>query len=182
MKDLIKPALKLALICAVAAFALGFVNSITAPRIAENERVALQEALNMVALQYDAGKEVIVDDPKIKKLYPLYSGSEQIGVILELKAMGYGGAMTVLATYDMSGTVLAAELLTNNETPGIGKLAEKDGYMDKFIGTGGEKPVPVTKGRLSQDEADAISGATITFLGIGKILSYGSDFVKKGDM
>ncbi len=180
------PALRLAIICAVAALALALVNSITAPKIEENERIALEEALAQVSLDYTVGEgSVVKEDAKIWNKYPLYQGSATsdnlVGYILELKAMGYGGEMKLLGSYTLAGEVLAAELLTNAETPGIGKLAEKDGYMHKFVGTGTtNQPVPVTKGRLTIEEADAISGATITFLGIAKALAYGSAYVQKG--
>ncbi len=179
MKMFSNPAVRLAIICAVAALALAFVNSVTAPKIEENERVALAEALSRVSLDYTAGDATWLDsNPKIWNRYPLYQGEKQVGYILELKAMGYGGEMKLLSSFAMDGSVLAAVLLTNAETPGIGKNAEKEGYMDLFIGKGTQNaPIPVTKGRLSQEDADAISGATITFLGIAKALAYGSEYV-----
>jgi len=44
--------------------------------------------------------------------------------------------------------------------------------MEKFLGSGSsENPVPVRKDMLKPSDADAITGATITFLGISKALA-----------
>ena len=88
--------------------------------------------------------------------------------------------MNILANYSSDGEVTAVVLMENQETPGLGKKAEKPEYMDKFIGTGGGAgDVPVRKGQLPQGEADAITGATVTFIGIAKALHTGSAFVKE---
>ena len=86
--------------------------------------------------------------------------------------------MDIMAGIRQSGEVFSVLLMDNQETPGLGKKAEADGYMDKYIGTGGDSPVPVSKDQLQKDEADAVSGATITFIGIGQALSDGSNFIK----
>ncbi len=69
--------------------------------------------------------------------------------------------------------------MDNQETPGLGKEAENPEYMKKYIGTGEDSPVPVRKSQLSQEDADAITGASITFMGIGKALASASDYAKK---
>ena len=100
-------------------------------------------------------------------------------MLLELEGSGYGGEMNILARYDWDGTVRAVRLMDNSETPGLGKKAENPAYMEKFIGTGSqENPVPVRKDMLASGEADAVTGATITFLGISKALSEGAEYVQ----
>ncbi|MDX9825095.1 MAG: FMN-binding protein, partial [Sphaerochaeta sp.] len=97
---------------------------------------------------------------------------------LGLKTAGYGGEMTLVASYTAQGEMLFAQLLTHNETPGLGKKAEDDGYMDKFKGTGGAKPVPTNKTMLSSDDAQAVSGSSVTFTAIAKAINGGSEYVK----
>ncbi|MDR1894022.1 MAG: FMN-binding protein [Spirochaetales bacterium] len=98
--------------------------------------------------------------------------------IVELKGQGYGGDLQILAGYRRDGELTAAVLMANGETPGLGKNAEKAGYMDKFIGTGGERPVPVKKTQLLPQEAEGVSGSTVTFGGIARALSAGAEEVK----
>ena len=50
--------------------------------------------------------------------------------------------------------------------------------MKKFIGSGADKPVPTVKTQLPQQEADAVSGATITFTAVAQALEAGSSFAK----
>jgi electron transport complex protein RnfG len=98
--------------------------------------------------------------------------------VVRLIGQGYGGDMVILAGVRPDGEIFSAELMQNKETPGLGKEAEKEGYMEKYTGTGDDEPVPVRKDMLSQEQADAITGSTITFIGIGRALQEGSAYVK----
>lgn len=168
---------KLALICGIAAVVLGFVNAVTAPVIIKNKKEALQAAINTVAGERSVGEQVPVEEQKGVEYYYEIEDPEG-GYIVKLTGTGYGGDMHILAGYRPDGEVFAVELMENQETPGLGKKAESGEYMDKFIGTGDDEPVPVLKSQLPQDEADAVTGATITFVGIGQALKAGAGFVK----
>lgn len=181
MKTISVIGLKLALICSVAAFCLGLVNAMTAPQIAELQRQRLQEALAAVIPEGSAGEFVSADeDGVVRGYYPvLNAGGEQAGYVLRLVGSGYGGDMNLIASYLNDGQLHSAVLMENQETPGLGKEAEKPEYMRMYKGSGAAKPVPVRKSQLSQEQADSISGATITFAGIGRALAMGSDYVKE---
>lgn len=119
---------------------------------------------------------------EVNAAYPLITGSgEAGGYILQLTGTGYGGEMSLLAGFYPGGEVFAAQLMENQETPGLGKKAEDPAYMGKFLGTGGERPVPTGRTELPPAEADAITGATITFLGVARALESGSGFVRDID-
>lgn len=174
MRDLISTGGRLALICAVAALCLGVVNAITAPAIERVKERQLAEALEAVSQGSEVGAWTPVDGrPVVSGYYPF---TDRDGYVVRLIGTGYGGEMDILASFDSDGRVLAATLLENQETPGLGKQAERREYMEKFTGTGGAEPVPTSKDQLPQEEADAISGATITFLGIAEALETGSAF------
>jgi RnfABCDGE-type electron transport complex G subunit len=112
--------------------------------------------------------------------YPVEQSGRIAGYALDLLGSGYGGDMKIIAGYRTDGSIKNIKLLDNSETPGLGKKAEAEGYMDKFIGTGADIPVPVIKNMLkNQKEIDAVTGATITFMAIADALREGSDFVKK---
>lgn len=170
---------KLALICAIAATALGFVNNLTEPRIREFKAKQLEEALSAVVVKGRAGEEMPVEGvPGVLSYYPIQEGSGTLGYILKLIGAGYGGDMVLLASYDTKGVIQAVRLMENQETPGLGKEAEKGHYMEKFIGTGGNNPIPVRKSQLTQEQADSITGASITFIGIAKALETGAVFLE----
>lgn len=172
---------KLALICVVAASVLGLVNAFTAPRIAEVKEKQLQDALRSVKGEYSTGAEIVVENDRfVEGMYPLLrDDSIQAGYITKLRAVGYGGDIELLASFSNDGSIMAVAVMDNLETPGLGKQAERPEYMDKFIGKGSDELIPVSKQQLSQQEADSVSGASITFMGIAQALVHGSNFVKR---
>ncbi|MCF7943968.1 MAG: FMN-binding protein [Spirochaetia bacterium] len=179
MKNILSIGFKLALICAVAAISLSLINMITAPKIEAYKEQKLLEALEAVSSNYSIGERTVADNEKIEYLYDLNDEAGNLsGYALRIRATGYGGEMWVLASYNLDGSVITARLLDNTETPGLGKKAEDSSYMSKFEGTGTNgDPIPERKNDLSSAEAEAVSGATVTFTGIAKAIAFGSDFV-----
>lgn len=174
-----KIGLRLAAICGCAALLLAVVNRITEPKIQELRTEGVNSAMLEVAPagsigeeQHNPGGQTVVS------YFPISDGGEVGGYVLKLVGAGYAGDMNLIAGYYPTGEIMAVKLMENQETPGLGKEAENSEYMDKYIGTGGELPVPVSKGDLSQEDADGVSGATITFVGIGMALREGSEFVR----
>ena len=180
MNDMVGVGGKLALICAVAAIALGLVNAVTAPAIARVKEEQLAAALDKVRGTAEAGEEQIVEgDPIVTGYYTLSEDGRSSGYILKLLGIGYGGDMELLASITADGEIRLVALMDNLETPGLGKEAERPEYMDKYIGTGSDRPVPLNKQQLTQDQADSIAGASITFMGLAQALIAGSDYVKE---
>lgn len=183
MNKTLDMALKLLIICSAAAFALGVVNALTAPEIQRLEDAAKAKALGELINRgsADANKEIFVEEhDTVASYYLIEDGDDTIGYILYLNAKGYGGTMTVMASYTKTGDVIGSVLMNNSETPGFGKKAEKSGYMDKFIGRGSDgNALPLFSYQVDE-EVDTVTGATITFMGISTALKNGSDFVKGG--
>ena len=180
MNDMVGVGGKLALICAVAAIALGLVNAVTAPAIIRVKAEQLAAALDKVRGTADAGEEQIVEgDPVVTGYYPLTEGDAGSGYILKLTGIGYGGDMELLASIADDGEIRSVALMDNLETPGLGKEAEKPEYMEKYIGTGSDRGVPLNKQQLTQAQADSIAGASITFMGLAQALAAGSDYVRE---
>lgn len=179
MKGILAIGGRLALICAAAAIILGLVNALTAPRIAELKEQKLQAGLQAVAPPGNVGEAVKTGEKKgVTAYYPVTQGGSVDAYVLELLGDGYAGDLKILAGYFADGRINAVVLMENTETPGLGKEAEKPGYMDKFTGTGGGVPVPARKSQLKQADADGVSGATVTFMGVARALENGSAFVR----
>jgi len=181
MKKILLIGLKLGLICMVTSLSLGFVNVVTLPSIAKNKEIALQKALAIVNSTGTPGEEVFINgDNVVKSYYPVKLNNGEINsYILTLIGEGYGGDLFLLANYEKSGKLISSVLMEHKETPGLGDSAERSFYHTKFIGKGDDTPIPTKKSELSVADADAIGGATITFLGVANALSHGSDYVKK---
>ena len=179
MKSIIIIAVKLAVICLVAAFVLGYVNGVTAPQIAASKAQAELDALSVINKAGTVGERVEGDGAGVNYYFPVTDGGEVTNYIMSLTSMGYGGNLIILGNFKTNGEVIDAKLMEDAETPGLGKKAEEAVYMNKFKGTGADKPVPVKKTMLSEADADAVTGSTITFTGVAKALEYGSEFAKK---
>ncbi len=179
MKKNLKYAFILLSICAVCAFALGWTNSVTAPVIAQAEKENEMRALKAVSNEWTVGEQSEVEGvPFVLYRVPLTEENESRGYIVGLRGAGYGGDLTLVASYTLEGEMLFAKMLTNSETPGLGKKSEQEGYMDMFKGTGSAKAVPTTKDMLGSTDAAAVSGSSVTFMAIGKAIQGGSAYVK----
>lgn len=172
---------KLALICAVAALVLALVGAVTTPVIEQNRIEALNAALSRVSGEGTVGERVDVEDGAVSAYYPVYaseSSETATSYIVLVTGSGYGGEMNLITSVAPDGEVLAAELMQNQETPGLGKEAESAEYMEMFVGTGASQPIPSSKNDLAPENADAVTGATITFLGVSDALETASSFVE----
>ena len=165
-------AAKLTLICFTAVLLLSIVHLLTQGSIDKNNRKT-EDMTNRYLIadgvkfekSYFADPSVHADD----EYYFIVTDSQDnlIGWTVSVMTNGYGGAMKVMVGFDTNLVVKNAKLLTNSETPGVGKEAERDGYMDKFIGTGSAgRPIPTKKSMLAQSDIDTVTGATITFNGV----------------
>lgn len=177
MNSLLKPALKLAIICFAAALALGLVNAKASPIIEARKAANLKEKLGAL-IEGEAIADGQLQAGQAKHYYRMQNASEGNFIVLELGPSGYGGPMTLLAAYRPDGSLINAVLAENSETPGIGKLAENASYMEMFKNKGAAEPLPATAAETASP--DAVSGATVTFLAVSGALIEGSNLVKEG--
>lgn len=159
VKTIIKTAVSLFLICAVAAGLLAFVNSVTAPRISENNAKAAEEAKKAVLPSATAFSETTDANGNI---YSVGTANEEtIGYVFTTSASGYGGVIEVMTGIDAEGNVTGISILTINETPGLGMNANKDSFRNQYNGKSG--PFTVAKNEASgENEILALTSATIT--------------------
>jgi electron transport complex protein RnfG len=168
------------LICVGAALVLGLVNALTAPVIKAREERNFQAVLKSLVNEETIGAPQKADTvPAVRAFYPVRDkAGKTVSLIVDLQGEGYGGDFSIIAAYKRNGEILSARLLQNKETPGMGKKAESADYLKKFVGMGADKPVPVRKVQLKAEDAQAVTGATTTFIGIAKALETGSKFVQ----
>jgi electron transport complex protein RnfG len=178
MNEVIKVGGKLAAICAIAAIALGIANAVTEPIIIAARAARLKAALEELSLGLEIGELVEIDDDQsITGYYALTQTDSTTAYIIKVTGKGYAGDMNILTAISLDGEVLSAVLMENTETPGLGKEAENPSYMEMYIGTGKDSAIPFRKTQLSLKDADSVTGASITFIGIGKALNEAAAFV-----
>ena len=130
-------ALVLTGIAVVAGAALGYVNNVTAPTIA-NIKAQQEKQAELDVLNGQEGTAIKVTDPK-----------------------GFGGALTVMVGLAPDGKILGYKVIESSETPGLGAKADfwfQKGQKGDIIGkTAGSLTVSKDGG-----DVDAITASTIT--------------------
>ncbi|MCI8948943.1 MAG: RnfABCDGE type electron transport complex subunit G [Lachnospiraceae bacterium] len=90
------------------------------------------------------------------------SGASVGYVVTSTSNDGYGGAITVSVGIQADGTVSGIEFLTITETAGLGMNAQKPEWKAQYSGKNVDAFAVTKNGASSDNEINAISGATIT--------------------
>ena len=90
------------------------------------------------------------------------SGAAAGYVVTATSNDGFGGAITVSVGIQSDGTVNGIEFLTLAETAGLGMNAQKPEWKGQFAGKKADVFSVTKDGASSDDQINAISGATIT--------------------
>lgn len=179
MNRIIKEGLILFAITIVAGAALGGVYTITKEPIAvakaRAEQVAYQsvmpdasEFVEDESVSAEAANQAIADagltGTEMKKvLIGKDSSGNIVGYVMNVSNMeGYGGELNFTVGILADGTVTGYKTLTNNETAGLGQKAKEPGFSDQFKDKKVDQFKVTKTGATSDEEIDAISGATIT--------------------
>jgi electron transport complex protein RnfG len=168
MRKILDLSLRLFMVCALAALALGFVDALVKNRIEEQERKRKATAAERVLEPVGAVPE---ESPELTEYlrdsFPdligvfrgVGEGGATAGYAFVLKSKGYN-FITMAVGVDLEGRVLGLDFITNEETPGLGaKALEDEGYLSQFEGKGPE--------RLTlKVDVDAYTSATYTSKGV----------------
>ena len=173
MKEMIKNEGILLAITVIAGFVLGAVYQITKGPIAQAEAAAAMEAYKEVFADATDFTEVEVNadalanggitGTDVNKVFEAKGadGSVLGYVLVVTNHEGYGGDIQFTMGVSNDGTTNGISILSISETPGLGMEAEsvlKPQYAGKNVAQ-----FTVTKtGAVSDEQIDAISGATIT--------------------
>lgn len=191
-----KDAAILFIITLIAGFALGFVHEITLPAIEAKQLQAKLDAYRTVFpgaadfTEEDTLKDKLISAPELltskgytnitidEALSATDENNNKLGYVVVVTTQeGYGGAITLSLGYALDGTVHGIELLSMNETAGLGAKAGGKEFKSQFA----EKKVTefaYTKtGAKSDNEIDALSGATITTRAVVNAVNSGLCFI-----
>jgi electron transport complex protein RnfG len=163
MRNLVKPAVVLFVIAAIAAALLGYVNAITAEPIAQAEADA--KSTNMAAvLECDEWNDSVeVEDSIITDYSEGIKDGKTVGYAFSVTTKGYGSGLKLMVGVDTEGTITGLSIVDcSNETPGLGAESAKPKFYSQFAGKKGELTVVKGGGNAGDSEIDAITGATIT--------------------
>ena len=177
-KFILKVAGTLTVISLVVAALLGFVNSITAGKIAEIDAENTRIAMSAVAPEgSEFGDKIEVTDDmvaaaatqsgKILELYPVTNGGAEAGYVMKISASGSQGTIVMMVGVDANKAITGISVVSHAETSGIGtKVVGNETntagvpVLDQFVGLSGAGSLVVGS------NITAISGATVSTNGI----------------
>lgn len=172
LRDILKPAITLFVICVVVSAALGFTYSGTKNVIEERKRldeIAARKEVLGTAKTFEADErlaDIVNGKPELNMVEEAYKGlnGETVeGYVITAVSKGYGGDVKVIVGIDSSKTISGVKIVEHSETPGLGAKAEDPEFLSQFVNTAPKKPLKLVKGnKVKAEEIDAISSATIT--------------------
>lgn len=176
LKETITMAVKLSLICAVAAFALANVAEVTREPIARSEARAQREAVEAVLPSFARlAIDTLRTDDGAERIYFRGVTADEAAsgtAFTAVSGLGYSGEIEIMVGVDDAGKVNGVRVLRHAETPGLGANYAAPAMLDAFY-----------KGRaldgdwkLKKDggEVDAVTGATVTGRAIADAIEQGA--------
>ncbi len=181
-------------IAMISGFLVVLTSQLTAPLIAENQRLAIEAAVTKVIPGSVAHREFVLVGNELKPAekglegQAIYAGYDAegklLGIAAKASAQGYAGMIYLLYGYDpQCQCIRGIKVLKMAETPGLGDKIIKDADFQKNFNQLDARLDPqqiallnpiVTVKHGSKKEAwevDAISGATISSKAVGKALN-----------
>lgn len=178
MNKIVKNALILMAITLVSGLALGFVYDITKGPIAEQEQKAKEEAYQTVFVDAASYEEIELDADAVnvllgeagygaqnidEALLAKDESGETLGLVMNVTTgEGYGGDIQFAMGIQNDGTVNGIKILAIDETAGLGMKANEETFYGQFSNKKVEAFQYTKSGAASDNEIDAISGATVT--------------------
>ena len=176
---IVKDTLALTVITLISGLLLGVVNDITAGPIASQQAKEKEEAYKAVFAEAasfevvtsgeDADLESYLDENGYKAqsidevmLAKDDAGNELGYAFTVTTSEGYGGDIQFAMGIQDDGTLNGISILSISETAGLGMRATTDDFKNQFKDKNVEKFTYTKTGATSDDEIDALSGATIT--------------------
>lgn len=181
MSKIIKDTMALTVITLVAGLALGGVHAITKEPIARQQEKAKIEAYQevfadadtfetielteelTVQLRENLESENLAAQEIVEIMQALDASGNTLGYAFQiLSGGGYGGDIQFSVGIQKDGTVNGISILSISETAGLGMNANTDRFKSQFADKNVGAFEVTKKGAVSDEQIDALSGATIT--------------------
>jgi electron transport complex protein RnfG len=164
VKDVLKIAFILFVVCGLAAGSLSFVNLATKDRIAAFAKEEKMAALQKIFPAAESFTELPKADGRVTD-WDAVAGGATIGSVHLLKPQGYSGPIALVFGADAAGVLTGVQVLSHTETPGLGAKITT-AWADQFRG---KTRVQVALRKDDPNGAiDAIAAATISSRAVTK--------------
>ena len=176
---IVKDTLALTVITLISGLLLGVVNDITAGPIASQQAKEKEEAYKTVFADAASFEAILSEEDAELESYLDENGfkAQNIDEVMAAKddagnelgyaftvttSEGYGGDIRFAMGVQEDGTLNGISILSISETAGLGMRANTEDFKNQFKDKNVEKFTYTKTGAASDDEIDALSGATIT--------------------
>lgn len=196
--NLLKDAIALFLITLISGLGLSYVYEITKEPIAiqaQQKALKANQAVFQEATSFeeDADMTALIDSSDLVGMNSEYAGvtiesiskaynnsSELLGYNITVStSSGYKDGIKFVYGYSLDGSVTGIEFLAINETAGLGMKAKEPDFLNQFLDKQVDQFIVVKTGAASEEQVDAISGATITSEAISNAVNAGIGFINK---
>lgn len=170
MNETLKLALILFLITAISATVLAVSNDITAPKIAEADRMKDEQAKMEILPEgkefkpLDEGKlnEIKTSFNNVLEVFEAYNGNDLVGYTIKTVVNGYGGEIEFMTGISTEGKIMGIKILNHGETPGLGANATKSYFTESFKNKSVDGEITASKNPSGDSEVQALTSATRT--------------------
>lgn len=183
MREMLSMIMVLTVLTAVSGGLLAAVKVKTEPQI-EEQVLKFQKAPAIKAIFADATNDPIKERFNAKaegielQIFPSTLADGVKAVAFEAKGTGFGGSIGLMVGVNIdTDEIIAVRVTTHSETPGIGSRAKEDlSFVGQFAGMSMASNFG-TKGQGG--DIDAMSGATVTSVGVSQAAVAAQDLYKK---
>ncbi|MET3617468.1 electron transport complex protein RnfG [Peptoniphilus olsenii] len=176
MKEPVKFGIILLVFCAVSAGLLAYVNSFTAPVIAEAEFQKAVDSYGEIFGEAADGFEELDESefanikekyPNIEKIFVAKKGEDIVGYGINVESNGFGGAMTNALGFLIEGEKIAGfRNISNQETSGYGTRITTDEYYPSYEGKSAAGDLEISKDPQADNEVMWLTSATVSSKGV----------------
>lgn len=150
IKSILKPSLKLFVICFVVTALLAITYVMTKNKIAERAELGITNSRKEVLAAAETFED-INDNTVCGK----DGNGKKVGYVITVTKKGYGGDIEVMVGFGEDGKVSGVSILRQSETPGMGAKTDTEEYLSQYKGL-------TDNSNEVGDEIDGITGATIS--------------------
>lgn len=166
--NIVKNAFILFTVTFIAGILLGFAHELTKEPIEKQIKLEKTKAFQTVfkaADKFDSldVKKDTIDKINIEEINEAKKSNETIGYVFVITTKeGYSGSIKIAVGMKKDTTITAIDIMEMSETPGLGAKADENSFKDQFNNKQVNKFTVVKSSSATDEEIDAIGGATIT--------------------
>ncbi|MDR1782270.1 MAG: FMN-binding protein [Bacilli bacterium] len=160
MSKIVKLAIFLGIICLISSAALYYTNTVTAPIISENKRIATEKLLKEIDPNASKFESKEVNKGSIVNEYDAEENGKVTLKIYEVSTYGFQSQITILIAIDTTNNQFKGfKVIEQAETSGYGTQITEDNDYTKQFNT-----------KKISDQIDVISGSSVTTSALNKAI------------